>query len=205
MRTIPPGSGAGRAHSGLRHRYKRCIGVLSIPGDRRDQDILELGGIASGIFDEIFFREDPGTRGRPRGEVMNLLEEGALQGGASKERIHLVAGEREATAGCASLRASRAISSSSRLPTSKGLGADHLLRESEIRHQRAARAISPPPNKEIGMDSQPRRWALIVHGGAKEISPEEEQANREGCLEALAAGRAVLEAGGMRSMPRRRR
>jgi cyanophycin synthetase len=87
----------GELIRGLRHRYKRCIGVLSIPGDRRDQDILELGGIASGIFDEIFFREDPGTRGRPRGEVMNLLEEGALQGGASKERIHLVAGEAEAT------------------------------------------------------------------------------------------------------------
>ena len=46
------------------------------------------------------------------------------------------------------------------------------------------------------MNNQPGRWALIVHGGAKEISPEEEQANREGCLEALAAGQAVLEAGG---------
>jgi len=40
------------------------------------------------------------------------------------------------------------------------------------------------------------RWALIVHGGAKEISPEEEQDNRTGCLEALAAGQAVLEANG---------
>jgi cyanophycin synthetase len=88
----------GQVVRGLRHRYKRSIGVVSIPGDRRDQDILELGRIASGIFDEIFFREDPGTRGRPRGEVMNLLQEGALQGGASKERIHLVAGEAEATA-----------------------------------------------------------------------------------------------------------
>jgi cyanophycin synthetase len=88
----------GELIKGLRHRYKRSIGVLSIPGDRRDQDILELGCIASGIFDELFFREDPGTRGRPRGEVMNLLQEGALQGGAAKERIHLVPGEPEATA-----------------------------------------------------------------------------------------------------------
>jgi beta-aspartyl-peptidase (threonine type) len=39
-------------------------------------------------------------------------------------------------------------------------------------------------------------WALIVHGGAKEISPGEEEDNRSGCLEALAAGQAVLEAGG---------
>jgi beta-aspartyl-peptidase (threonine type) len=46
------------------------------------------------------------------------------------------------------------------------------------------------------MAGQPRRWALIVHGGAKEISPEEEEDNRAGCLEALAAGREVLERGG---------
>ena len=46
------------------------------------------------------------------------------------------------------------------------------------------------------MGSQPRRWALIVHGGAKEISPGEEEENRQGCLEALAAGQEVLERGG---------
>jgi beta-aspartyl-peptidase (threonine type) len=40
------------------------------------------------------------------------------------------------------------------------------------------------------------RWGLIVHGGAKEIAPGEEQDNRDGCLEALVAGRAVLERGG---------
>jgi cyanophycin synthetase len=87
----------GEVVRGLRHRYKRSIGVLSIPGDRREEDILELGRIASSIFDELFFREDPGTRGRPRGEVMNLLKEGALQGGAAAEAIHLIAGEAPAT------------------------------------------------------------------------------------------------------------
>ena len=88
----------GEVVRGLRHRYKKSIGVLSIPGDRRDEDILEMGRIAGGIFDELFFREDPGTRGRPRGEVMNLLEEGAIQGGASPDAIHLIAGEAPATA-----------------------------------------------------------------------------------------------------------
>jgi beta-aspartyl-peptidase (threonine type) len=39
-------------------------------------------------------------------------------------------------------------------------------------------------------------WALIVHGGAKEIAPEQEEANRRGCLEAVAAGQAILEQGG---------
>ncbi|MXQ12347.1 asparaginase [Microvirga makkahensis] len=39
-------------------------------------------------------------------------------------------------------------------------------------------------------------WALVVHGGAKEILPEQEEANRRGCLDALAAGRVILEQGG---------
>ncbi len=39
-------------------------------------------------------------------------------------------------------------------------------------------------------------WAIILHGGAKDIEAEEADANREGCLIALAAGRAVLERGG---------
>lgn len=39
-------------------------------------------------------------------------------------------------------------------------------------------------------------WAIILHGGAKEIEPEDAEANRSGCLRALAAGRTVLEGGG---------
>lgn len=38
--------------------------------------------------------------------------------------------------------------------------------------------------------------SIIVHGGAKEVPPEKEQANREGCLNAASAGWAVLERGG---------
>lgn len=40
------------------------------------------------------------------------------------------------------------------------------------------------------------RWALIVHGGAKEIEPDKEQANREGVIQAAEAGRSVLAGGG---------
>jgi beta-aspartyl-peptidase (threonine type) len=40
------------------------------------------------------------------------------------------------------------------------------------------------------------RWTLLVHGGAKPHELDGEQANRDGCLEALAAGRKVLESGG---------
>jgi beta-aspartyl-peptidase (threonine type) len=46
------------------------------------------------------------------------------------------------------------------------------------------------------MMEQQAGWALIVHGGAKDMEPGEEEANRNGCLEAVEAGRRVLEAGG---------
>ena len=39
-------------------------------------------------------------------------------------------------------------------------------------------------------------WALILHGGAKDIAPHQEEANRRGCLSALGAGQVVLKQGG---------
>jgi L-asparaginase / beta-aspartyl-peptidase len=46
------------------------------------------------------------------------------------------------------------------------------------------------------MPDEPLRWALILHGGAKEIQPEKAEAHRRGCLRALQDGRQVLERGG---------
>jgi beta-aspartyl-peptidase (threonine type) len=39
-------------------------------------------------------------------------------------------------------------------------------------------------------------WAIILHGGAKEIDADELEAHRHGCLAALEAGRAILANGG---------
>jgi cyanophycin synthetase len=88
----------GEVVTGLRHRYKRAICAVAMPGDRRDEDIIEVGRICGQIFDEIIFREDPATRGRPRGEVLRLLQMGAQDAGAPEKLIHLVPGEEEATA-----------------------------------------------------------------------------------------------------------
>jgi beta-aspartyl-peptidase (threonine type) len=46
------------------------------------------------------------------------------------------------------------------------------------------------------LTNQPPRWALIVHGGAKEIAPGEEEENRSGLREAIAAGYEILDRGG---------
>lgn len=84
----------GRMVDGLRPTHGRVIGVISVPGDRRDDTIRTLGEIAGGIFDDLVFRERPDGRGRPAGDVMRLLKEGALSVGHTS--IHTVADERAA-------------------------------------------------------------------------------------------------------------
>ena len=65
----------------------RRIGVVAAPGDRRDEDIRELGQTAAPAFDLVILREDDNRRGRGPGEVGALLREGLLAGGLPGERI----------------------------------------------------------------------------------------------------------------------
>jgi cyanophycin synthetase len=78
----------------------RLIGMVSIPGDRRDEDMRAMGRLAAGIFDRIVFREAPDGRGRSPGAVMALLAEGALGAGAGPDRIRCIWGEAQAAAAC---------------------------------------------------------------------------------------------------------
>ncbi|MCJ8208240.1 cyanophycin synthetase [Mucilaginibacter sp. RS28] len=52
------------------------IGLLAGTGDRRDDDIRELGRIAASMFDHIVLRQADHLRGRTREEIMSLMEEG---------------------------------------------------------------------------------------------------------------------------------
>lgn len=56
--------------------YSYKVGVISGTGDRRDEDIRELGAISARNFDEIIMRCDKNLRGRTPDEIMSLLEEG---------------------------------------------------------------------------------------------------------------------------------
>ncbi|HMO33299.1 MAG TPA: cyanophycin synthetase [Lacibacter sp.] len=56
--------------------YPYKVGVISGTGDRRDEDIRELGAISARNFDEIIMRCDKNLRGRTADEIMGLLEEG---------------------------------------------------------------------------------------------------------------------------------
>ncbi len=86
----------GEAVRGLRPPGGRAIGMVNIPGDRRDADMLVMGQVAAGIFDEIVFREDPARRGRKPGEIVAHLLEGALAAGFPANRIACALEEDEA-------------------------------------------------------------------------------------------------------------
>ncbi len=55
------------------------LGVIGGPGDRRDEDLIELGQIAAKVFDRIIVKEDEDKRGRDAGEAANLIIKGILQ------------------------------------------------------------------------------------------------------------------------------
>ena len=56
--------------------YKTRIGVISGTGDRRDEDIMELGEISANYFDQIIIRCDKNLRGRTAEEIIGLLQAG---------------------------------------------------------------------------------------------------------------------------------
>jgi cyanophycin synthetase len=75
------------------------IGVIATAGDRRDEDMRELGEIAAGHFDVVIVREDEALRGRERGEVAGLVAEGvrrAMEAGTRCKQVEIVLEEIEA-------------------------------------------------------------------------------------------------------------
>ena len=52
------------------------VGIISGTGDRRDEDIRELGAISARSFDEIIIRQDKHLRGRTAENIVELLVEG---------------------------------------------------------------------------------------------------------------------------------
>lgn len=52
------------------------IGIITGTGDRRDEDIRDLGRISAEMFDHIIIRQDKFLRGRQAEDIVNLLVEG---------------------------------------------------------------------------------------------------------------------------------
>ncbi|HVY47305.1 MAG TPA: Mur ligase family protein, partial [Minicystis sp.] len=94
VRALARGTGAAGADRARKEGKRRAIGVIMAAGDRRDDDIREVGRVAATAFDVLVTKEDEDRRGREPGEVPRLLAEGARAGGA--EHVHERGDEREA-------------------------------------------------------------------------------------------------------------
>jgi cyanophycin synthetase len=75
------------------------VAVVATPGDRREEDMRELGRVAARYFDDVIIREDRNPRGRKRGETAEHILEGvreAMRSGARAGNVEIVLDEMEA-------------------------------------------------------------------------------------------------------------
>jgi cyanophycin synthetase len=75
------------------------IGVIATAGDRRDDDMRELGDVAARHFDVVVVREDANLRRRAAGETAELVADGvraAMEEGARCKQLEVIPDEIEA-------------------------------------------------------------------------------------------------------------
>ena len=73
----------------------RRIGIVAVPGDRREEDLREVGRIASQL-DYVIVREDEDLRGREQGSAAQAIVDGLMAGGMEENRFATIYNEREA-------------------------------------------------------------------------------------------------------------
>jgi cyanophycin synthetase len=72
------------------------VGIISGTGDRRDEDIRELGAISAKYFDEIIIRQDKHLRGRTAENIVELLVEGINSHKSKEIPVTIIYNEKEA-------------------------------------------------------------------------------------------------------------
>jgi len=67
----------------------QLVGIVTAPGDRRDEDLLEVGRVCGERFDELVVYESQ-SRGREIGEAVDLILEGAEEAAGISDTLHRV-------------------------------------------------------------------------------------------------------------------
>jgi cyanophycin synthetase len=73
----------------------RRIVVLAAPGDRRDEDMREIGRLCAGKFDRYICRRDDRLRGRDADEVPRILRDALIEFGVDAESVEMIPDEKE--------------------------------------------------------------------------------------------------------------
>ncbi len=77
-------------------KKKSLVGCITVPGDRPDETVREVGRIAAKGFQRLIIREDSDLRGRKPGEIAQLLYDEAILCGMDPKKIKVVLPEIEA-------------------------------------------------------------------------------------------------------------
>lgn len=72
------------------------IGIISGTGDRRDEDIKQIGSLSAKYFDEIIIRQDSDLRGRSSEEIIDLLKAGINEAKEVDLPVTIILNEKEA-------------------------------------------------------------------------------------------------------------
>ena len=89
---------AYRAILATAHAMKsgRIVGVITAPGDRRDDDLKALAKLCAQELDEIVVYEIEERRGRQPGEALSILHTSALEAASESTPVHAVKGVHKA-------------------------------------------------------------------------------------------------------------
>jgi len=72
------------------------VGCITVPGDRTDETVREVGRIAAQGFKRLIIREDADLRGRKPGDIARILCDEALLCGMKSKNIEIILPELEA-------------------------------------------------------------------------------------------------------------
>jgi len=70
--------------------------VMSAPGDRRDEDIIEVAKNTAGCFEHYFCKADDDRRGRAADEVPQMQKQALIEAGVSESQISIIPDEEQA-------------------------------------------------------------------------------------------------------------
>lgn len=74
----------------------RIIGVIGVPGDRRDEDIIKIAAISAQTFDKIIIKEDRIIRDRKPMDVATILYNAVIDSGISPNQVEIILDEEKA-------------------------------------------------------------------------------------------------------------
>ena len=75
-------------------KHNKLLGVIGVPGDRKNDCISSIGKLCVEFFDKVYIKEDEDKRGRENGEVAKILRNSMNK--YSEEKVKIVLDEKEA-------------------------------------------------------------------------------------------------------------